>query len=104
MNRTIFAAALFLLGAASAGVSVAAPSNGAQLDAKILKACATEGGKPAECVCGLKIAKGEGDTFTKLGLGLNAAKAAGYTEQEAMGAVMAVANQSNRAEKECKAS
>ncbi len=123
--RTILAAAMFLSASfiAASGAVMAAPNAGAQLDGKILKACETEGGKPAECVCGLKIAKeemtqrelelvpilypiakGPGDTFTKLGLGMNAAKAAGYTEQEAMNAVLKVANQSSRTEKECKAS
>lgn len=117
--KTIFAACLFMLAGAGAAALAAPP---APVDAQILKACEKEGAKPAECSCGLKIykaemtprqlslvpilypiAKGEGDTITKLTLGVSAAKAAGYTENEAMQAVFAVANNTDRVKKECNA-
>lgn len=115
--------AVLLVTAGAASFAAPAGQTPGQVDQQILQTCQKEGGKPAECTCGLKIAheemterqlalvpvlypiaKGKGDTFTKLSLGMTAARSAGYTDQEALQAVMAVANQSSRTEKECKAS
>lgn len=120
--KTFFAATLLMF--ASAGGVIAAPAEKtpAQVDAEILKACQKEGAKASECSCGLKIykaemtqrqlslvpilypiAKGQGDTFTKLSMGMTAAKAAGYTENEAMQAVLAVANNTDKVKQTCNA-
>jgi hypothetical protein len=123
MMRVKAAAAIgaFLL-AGTLAPAAPAPLTPAQVDQKILAACADKGGKPAECACGLKIAheemtprqlalvpvllpivKGKGDTMTKVSAGLAAAQDAGYTQQEALALVFAVQNQASRTEHECKA-
>lgn len=91
------------------------------LDAKLLAECGVDGGKAAECRCGLEVAREaltqrelalfpvlwpivrqKGDLFTKLTLGRSAAAAAGYTEQEAMQTVLKVAQTAPAVEKKCK--
>jgi hypothetical protein len=122
-------AALFALAAACAlagpvlaqSAPVTSPPAPAALDAKLLAQCGAEGGKAAECRCGLGVAREtltarelalfpvlwpivnqKGDVFTKLTLGRAAAAAAGYSEQEAMQTVLKVAQSAPAVEKQCK--
>ncbi len=116
-------AALFF---ASLGLTARAapppPGPAPGVETEIYAACVQEGGAKGECLCGLAIArealtprqmalfpvvwpivKGPGDAFTKLGLGLQAAQARGYTAADAMTLVLAVQAHAGRTEKECAA-
>jgi hypothetical protein len=102
--------------------AAAAPVAPAALDAQLLAQCGADGGKAAECRCGLGVARDtlsprelalfpvlwpivnqKGDIFAKLTLGRAAAAAAGYSEQEAMQTVLKVAQTAPAVEKKCKA-
>ena len=121
LMNAMTASAVLLVTAAATSVAAPPALTPAQVDQKILTACADKGGKPDECACGLKIAheemtprqlalvpvlwpivKSKGDTMTKVSAGLAAAQSAGYTQQEALQAVFAVQNQASRTQKECK--
>ena len=101
-------------------VALAQPSQ-AEIDAMILEACLSEGGKQEECSCGLKIAKdglterqfqivpilwpivnGEGDFATKFAAGSSALSKAGYTLGDGMALMLTVQANATRVEKECK--
>jgi hypothetical protein len=124
MRACLFAALVFvgLTAPALAQTGTKPPLAPTPLDAKLLAECGADGGKAAECRCGLEVAREtltarelalfpvlwpivrqKGDVFTKLTLGRAAAASAGYSEQEAMQAVLKVAQTAPAVEKKCKA-
>jgi hypothetical protein len=122
MRACHFAAlALLSLSAPVLAQTGAKPSVATPLDAKLLAECGADGGKAAECRCGLEVAREtltarelalfpvlwpivrqKGDVFTKVTLGRAAAASAGYSEQEAMQTVFKVAQTAPKVEQTCK--